>query len=164
MIFKTFILVSLIASYVASDSCVTYNFEEGFSDLFGSYGSCNSLPLWRVNDYKSLALTSPHERSTKFITPETNRISCVSSFNFTMNAGGTIEFNIYMEQTDSLDQVYLIAYHMGPDGIDFVVGMEVVKQQAGWNTVKVTLGGPRTFTGYVSIFMLYNILDGQYLL
>ncbi|XP_022824834.1 uncharacterized protein LOC111355283 [Spodoptera litura] len=152
MVLKTFILFSFFVSCVISDSCVTYNFEEGFNDLFGYYGSCNSFPLWRLSDYKSLPLNTPNEHSTKFITPETSWISCASSFNFTMNAGGSIEFNIYMEQTDSLDQVYLMAYHIGPDGIDFVIGMEVVRHQTGWDTVKMPLGGPRTFTGYVSIF------------
>ncbi|XP_022824831.1 uncharacterized protein LOC111355282 [Spodoptera litura] len=152
MVLKTFIVVSLFVSSVISDSCVTFDFEDGFNDLFGYYGSCNSFPLWHVSDYYSLGLASPDKRSTRFITPETSWISCASSFKFTMNAGGTIEFNIYMEQTDSLDQVYLMAYHIGPDGIDFVIGMEVVSYQDGWETVKMPLGGPRTFTGYVSIF------------
>ncbi|KAH9629763.1 hypothetical protein HF086_009890 [Spodoptera exigua] len=152
MVLKTFILVTLFASYVASDSCVTYDFEEGFNNLFGHYRVCNSMPLWHEGTYNSLNLTSPNVRSTKFISPQPNQISCVSSFNFTMNLGGTIEFNVYLEQKDNLDQFYLIAYHIGPDGIHFIVGMEAVRNQTGWHTVKVPLGGSRSFNGYFSLY------------
>lgn len=148
-------LVTLtFVSCVVCDSCVKYDFEEGFNDLFSDYGVCNTLPLWIVGEYSTLGLTSPFEQSTTFITPLTT-MSCASSHLFTLNAGGRIEFNIYMERTHNNDLIQILVNQELPDGSSFVTGMGIANNVNGWDILKINIVGPNSYQGYVSN-MSYN--------
>lgn len=105
--------------------------------------------------YSDLNLPGQNERSTSFITP-LPALSCVKSFNFPMNVGGTIEVNTYMEATDLCDQIIVIA-HMADDGGDRVTEMALNSAMdphfvSGWLTLTMAVTGwPSKYDGYVSI-------------
>ncbi|KAH9629754.1 hypothetical protein HF086_009881 [Spodoptera exigua] len=110
MILKLLILV-IFVSYVASDLCVKYDFEENYDDILGNYGPCSSdmMSEWILDEYNNLGLNSPHERSTKFITPTRGVLSCWSSFLFTMSPRGTLQVKLYMNSDFNSDFLQILA-------------------------------------------------------
>ncbi|KAH9629752.1 hypothetical protein HF086_009879 [Spodoptera exigua] len=155
MILKVLILLLVFVSFVASDSCVTYNFEKDFDDLFNNYaGLCytgNHLS-WITEQYSNFDLTGPNKLSTKFITPTPgNTMSCTTSFSFTMNAGGTIELEMYAD-SETNHNIQIMVFEEASDG---VVGMANPAPAKGWRTVRIeNLGGKYTFEGFVSIMAM----------
>lgn len=160
MIRRVLILL-IFVTHTVSEVCVRYTFEEDFDELFtNELGiQCVSRPFWIVGTYSNFDLTGPNERSTSFITPLTE-LSCVSSFIFSMTAGGIIEVKIYMEAADdSSDQIVAIANQLDISG-DRVTGMDANSASdpsfvSGWHTLRMTLTGTQTFNGYVSIFVVF---------
>lgn len=155
MVLKRFISLSLLTSFVVSDYCVTYNFEENFNGLFSDYGFCSGMPSWILGEYRNLGLTRPNDLSTKFIRPTPSmHMSCSTSFFFTMHSSGTLEFNIYMDSEFSNDQIQIIVFEMLPGSSVTIAAIAFVSSQTikGWDTVKIPLVGATTFEGYVSIY------------
>ncbi|XP_035447393.2 uncharacterized protein LOC118274121 [Spodoptera frugiperda] len=144
MFLTTLIIVSFLASYVVSDSCVTYNFEENFDILL----SCSNLHPWILGEYSNLNLNSPNERSTKFITPLPNP-SCWSSFPFIMSQNGRIEIKIYMDSENGGANLNIIIFN-DSDGsaAGFGSANSGIK---GWQTINVQLMISTNIKGYISI-------------
>lgn len=150
MVLKIFLVIISLVSWVVSDSCVTYDFEGDFNDSFSNFGICDSMPLWYVGDYSSLGLSGPNSLSTKFIAPHTS-MSCASSFIFTMNAGGTIEVNIYMEPTNDYDHLQVMVKQHQSNGAAIITGMAYLKMVNGWTTARIPIAGPDTYQGYITL-------------
>lgn len=154
MALKIFILLSLLTAYVASDSCVTYDFEENYDNLFSTYGTCYTIqaPSWIIGEYSDLDIASPNERSTKFIKPSANdRANCVASFHLTMHFGGIYEFNFYLDLADDRDNIQIMSFSDEPDTFSAITGIFFVNSGTGWQTVRTTVNGPPSYRGYVSI-------------
>ncbi|KAJ8718619.1 hypothetical protein PYW08_002856 [Mythimna loreyi] len=154
MLCKLLIVFTLV-SHAVSDSCVRYTFEENYNNwLENQWGSvCDNFPFWIAGKYSDLDVTSPNERSNSFITPLSS-LSCVSSFIFTMNFGGTIEVNTFVKATQLTDQITILV-HMHPN-VDTVVGQGSIipldqNFVAGWRNVTMTLIGPPTYEGFINI-------------
>ncbi|XP_022824664.1 cell wall protein DAN4-like [Spodoptera litura] len=152
MFIKTLIITSFLTTYVVSDSCVTYNFEENFDDTAGSYGICSSgWSAWILDEYSNLNLDGPDERSTKFITPRRDAsTSCWSSSVFTISPGGTLDVKIYMDSEDSGGSIDLFVFY---DGTNTIAGIGFVNSQTikGWYTMNVPLSTSSTIKAYISI-------------
>ncbi|XP_022824665.1 uncharacterized protein LOC111355145 [Spodoptera litura] len=150
MVLKILFVIASLVSYVVSDSCVTYDFEGEFDNSFSSYGVCESMPMWYVGDYSTVGLTSPSGLSTKFVSPHSS-MSCASSFLFTMNAGGIVEVNLYMEPTSANDHLQILVQQELSGGVAFITGMKFLNTVNGWITAQITLAGPEVYQGYISI-------------
>ncbi|KAJ8718620.1 hypothetical protein PYW08_002857 [Mythimna loreyi] len=157
MLCKLLIVFTLV-SHAVSDSCVRYTFEENYNDwLEHPWGSvCDHYPAWLAGKYSELNVTGQNERSNSFITPPSSGVlSCVSSFIFTMNFGGTIEVNTYMKATQTTDQIIVLVYKYTSTG-DLVVGQGLntpfdANFVEGWYNLRIPLTGPPTYEGFISI-------------
>lgn len=135
--------------------CVTYNFENNFNELFNDErGFCTSFSEWNLNEYVSISLDSPNSDSQNFISPQA-QISCTSSFNFNVVAGGTIEVNVYMEARSSSDQIAIIVNQILDDNNDAVTGSFVLSPLLndyvdGWQVLTIDLAGGSSYTAYIS--------------
>ncbi|KAH9629762.1 hypothetical protein HF086_009889 [Spodoptera exigua] len=78
-------------------------------------------------------------------------MSCASSFLFTLNAGGTVEVNLYMEPTDVNDHIQILVQQEISVGEDYITGMKFLNSVNGWYTAQITLAGPDVYQGYISI-------------
>ncbi|XP_022824547.1 uncharacterized protein LOC111355055 [Spodoptera litura] len=152
MFLTTLIITTLLTSYVVSDTCVTYNFEENFDDIVGSYGICSGIPAWVLDEYSRVSLNSPDERSTKFITPtRASTASCWSSFVFTVDPGSKLQLKTYMDLEDRDGgniNVFVVV-----DGTGIMVGMDAVNSAniKGWYTWDVPLFPSVSTQVYISI-------------
>ncbi|XP_050551902.1 uncharacterized protein LOC118271309 [Spodoptera frugiperda] len=154
MIVKAFTLLILV-SYAIGELCVNYDFEQGFYELFSDNGVCHSLPLWFIGKYEDLNMIGENG-STTFITPSSqSSASCASSFVFSMNSGGTIEVDIYMERSDVNDQIQVFVSQVVAGGGSFVrakaeSGVSGYSAN-GTQTLKITLNGTDNYEGFISI-------------
>lgn len=83
---------------VLGESCITYNFENDFNQLFDfGKGICVDMKPWIQSNYSLIDIEKPHTFSESFITPDVSQ-SCVStSFTISTAAHGKLEVNVYME-------------------------------------------------------------------
>ncbi|KAH9629761.1 hypothetical protein HF086_009888 [Spodoptera exigua] len=159
MVLKILIIIaSLLSPYVVSDTCVTYDFEENFDDIIGNHGICsdNMMSEWILDEYNNLGLNSPHERSTKFISPTRGVLSCWSSFLFTMSQRGTLQVKLYMTSDFNSDFLQILVF----SAEEYVSGMYSVTSSnvKGWYTANLPLeGNPAVYRGYVSHIFTYII-------
>ncbi|XP_022824707.1 platelet glycoprotein Ib alpha chain-like [Spodoptera litura] len=147
----TLIIASFLTSYVVSDSCVTYNFEENLNDIVGGYGLCSGIPAWVLDEYSNLNLDSPDERSTKFITPPRDgNTKCWSSSVFTISPGGTLEVKLYIN-SDTMATVDVI---VAGEDTTHLTGYRQLNSQdiKGWYLIDLPLYPSSTIKAYISIF------------
>ncbi|XP_013149086.1 PREDICTED: uncharacterized protein LOC106111514 [Papilio polytes] len=143
--------------------CVTYPFEEEFDIQFSSVYKCPEK--WKLGNYNTILLKSPHVLSRTFISP-TNLLSCVVSYKFPMNATGIVEVNLYMDTVSSNDFISIEIYSAA-SGSDTVVGEKTISPlspdfEIGWKTVEIPLSGLGAFNGY--IFLKGKTNDGSVVL
>lgn len=98
-VISAIIIIYLYTSVENYESpCVVYNFEENFDSwshdpqaiciIIGTY--------WNWEYYRDFHITPPNARSTKFITPASEELSCVTIFPI-LFTNGLLEINIYSE-------------------------------------------------------------------
>lgn len=157
MILKVLIFVIFVSFVVSDDSCVKYNFEENFNDLFSNNGPLcknhDSTKPWIIGEYSNLDINGPNKLSTKFITPSPgSTASCMSTFPFKIYKGGTIEIEMYTE-SEINHFIQIVVY-------DKTYGQEFDKENPvpakGWRTVSLETNlGPNTYEGYVSTVYIF---------
>lgn len=157
MILKVLIFVIFVSFVVSDDSCVKYNFEENFNDLFSNNGAlCNQhiTERWIIGEYSNLDINRPNNLSTKFITPSPgSTVSCMSTFPFKIYKGGVIEFEMYTES--EINHFIQIVVYDKTNGQEF--DKENPVPAKGWRTVGLKTNlGPNTYEGYVSTVYSYS--------
>lgn len=156
--FDLFLIITL-STFVDCKSCVVYNFERDFENLFTNNSTlCSNFQPWEVGNYTDIDFERPHEGSKKFIYPNT-ALSCVTSFAFPMEINGVIEVKLYIESKSPNDFVSIIVNAINPSGIDTAVANYVYNSgQAdfsdGWHVLRMTTIGAGSFDGYVSLLHL----------
>lgn len=147
------IVIFILIISVCSEDCLRYTFEEDFGTLFSNEsGLCGGMQFWELRSYSSISMDRPHEYSHLFISPRES-LSCVSSFNFNMLAGGTVEVNIYMDGASRNDQISLLVQHNSTGAVAGNTANSALDPNfvRGWHTLRVSLTGNGIFTGYVSV-------------
>lgn len=157
---REFVVLLILVSYIYGDNCVRYTFEEDFYELFHTDSAlCDSRVPWLLERYKNTELTSPHVRSTKYISPQ-EITSCVSSFIFPMRFGGIVEVNAFIGMTDTQDALTITASTIINDSEQTAGTITITPKQHDhkpeWQTLRITLMGTddEVFDGYVSVFRL----------
>ncbi|XP_048484393.1 uncharacterized protein LOC105398412 [Plutella xylostella] len=151
----TFALLICVSSYVNSQECVTYNFEENFDEFFSSCGDNNEL--WSTGFYEDLGIESPHPLSTTFIKPGQNGLSCVSSDTFPVRADGKFEIQAYMKSASINDQIIVIVYGEQEEENDATLGVAVLSAAVDGESgdgfynfeVNWSVSGDKMYNGYV---------------
>lgn len=133
-----FILLMFSKSYC--EECITYDFEEGFDEIFTPESSyiCREMRIstpWTKNNYSSIGLESPHPSSTIFITPSnlsSGLTSCVSSFEF-VTRRGILELTVYQKNLGPNDFINILISLDGAMTSYFPDWVE------GWNNLRLTI-------------------------
>ncbi|XP_013169639.1 PREDICTED: uncharacterized protein PB18E9.04c-like, partial [Papilio xuthus] len=134
---------------VNNDDCVTYRFEEVFYSHFSPlFETCRKQ--WKLGNYNSIPLESPHLLSRTFISP-TNLLSCSISYEIPMSASGIVEVNLYMQPKSRNDNITIKVYKVAK-ALNTIVGAKTISPRSkdfksGWETVKISLSGFGTFMG-----------------
>lgn len=150
-----FIVLVLHGSVNTSDICLTFDFEGGLDGFFtNDAGICVGMDMWVERNYTSVPVESPHESSTRHIAP-TSGLSCMNSFAFEMGPTGVIEVNVYMESSNFMDQVMILAHEIVVGGNDGTVGNTILTPSSpgfvnGWHVLRIPTSSSGLFTGYVS--------------
>nr|XP_021181869.2 uncharacterized protein LOC110370405 [Helicoverpa armigera] len=145
----------LAISAIKCENCVTYDFGSNFYDSFNNGNTlCAGMATWRLGNYSSLELQSPHHDTDLFITPDEN-LSCVSSYGFEMKSSGILEVYVYMESTSTRDQIVVLANEVAKSGNNVVTGTSILTPLKkdyfdGWHVLRIDLFGTGIFSGYVS--------------
>lgn len=145
---------SMLFIYGMCNGCVRYTFENDFGLLFtNEIGICGGMPFWQIGTYSSIPIERPHEDSYSFISPMPS-LSCVSSFSFSMLAGGTVEVNIYMDGVSPNDQITLVVQQNATGAVAASTIYSALDPYfiRGWHILTVNLTGSGNFYGYVSNF------------
>lgn len=153
-----FIFFILILHGVLSDDCIKYTFDEDFWDLFVySRTPCsdgqglNTFASWYHESYANSTVRPPNEKSEWFISPSTS-LSCISSFPFWIEPGGTVEVNVYIDSMIADDHLTIIVHKIS-DGVDPVVGTSQLFNvfDKRWHVIRIpNLSSIIPFHGYVS--------------
>ncbi|XP_045775579.1 uncharacterized protein LOC123874350 isoform X1 [Maniola jurtina] len=145
------VLLIFVCSYVICEDCVTVDFENGFEDFTSNHGVCLGLSPWDVIQYSSVDIDSPHVKSTRLITPQAG-ISCVSSFKFTVTAGGILEVNVYMISGSPFDHISARVFQSTVGTEDVLIGtaFHISNSYPDWETINMTIHGNGSFEGYVT--------------
>ncbi|KAJ2949497.1 hypothetical protein O0L34_g15420 [Tuta absoluta] len=141
----------------SGDTCVTYDFEENFEEIFSYSRMCTNTPAageWTLGNYSLTSIELPHPDSHYFISPGTI-MSCTSSFTFLMSNGGTFEVNVYMDTTEASNQLLTFVNEVVEGGDDRSVATiplnsNLPNYEKGWNTLTANLSGTGTYLGYVT--------------
>ncbi|XP_075979722.1 uncharacterized protein LOC142978951 [Anticarsia gemmatalis] len=143
----------------APTECITYDFETKFEEVFNSNrGLCTGFSEWKLLEYYTIPLDNPTSDSKQFIAPQSN-ISCVSSFPFKAESGGTIEVNVYMESQSDSDQIAVLVNQIFDENNDAVTGSVVLTPLLpnyvdGWQVLRIELSGHTAYDGYISFLGL----------
>ncbi|CAG9133211.1 unnamed protein product [Plutella xylostella] len=153
----TFALLICVSSYVKSQECLTYNFEENFYEFFSSCG--DDSEIWSTGFYEDLGIESPHPLSTTFIKPGQNgqRPSCVSSGTFPVRADGKFEIQAYMKSASGTEQIIVIVFGEQEEENDATLGVAVLSAAVdgvsgdGFYNFEVnwSVSGDKMYNGYV---------------
>ncbi|CAH2228659.1 jg1500, partial [Pararge aegeria aegeria] len=147
-----FLLLSVI-NFALCQDCVIENFEYNYeSDFNNNYGSCSGYLRWSIKQYSSLqySIKSPHLGSTRFVTVQ-SPLRCISSFNFTMTGGGTIEVNRYMTTRHYENEMSVLVFRIADAGTVEIVAEHhsfMIDFVPGWQTLTLSIPGLSSFTGY----------------
>ncbi|KAG7300356.1 hypothetical protein JYU34_015956 [Plutella xylostella] len=152
-------LLICVSSYVNSQECLTYNFEENFYEFFSSCG--DDSEIWSTGFYEDLGIESPHPLSTTFIKPGQNgqRPSCVSSGTFPVRADGKFEIQAYMKSASGTEQIIVIVFGEQEEENDATLGVAVLSADVdgvsgdGFYNFEVnwSVSGDKMYNGYVSL-------------
>ncbi|CAH0687692.1 unnamed protein product [Spodoptera exigua] len=156
MEYNKIIFISLLAiSLTKCDNCVTNDFGLNFYDSFTNGNPvCAGMATWSLGNYSVAGVESPHQETDLFITPDEN-LSCISSYDFEMTAGGILEIYVYMDSKSQRDQIVALANEVSSTGKTIVTGTEILTPLNpdyfnGWHVLRLHLISNGIFSGYVS--------------
>lgn len=150
--YKLIFLFVLVCTCLASEDCVTYNFENGIENFTNDRDICYGMTMWYIENYSEVSIDPFHPQSTKFASP-LPQTSCMASPMFQMGFGGTVEINFYVKpNTKQLNiNTFLIEYLENER--DATVNSQELSFTGGWQAVNYTVLS--SYLGYVSKFIIY---------
>ncbi|KAM3959909.1 uncharacterized protein ACR2FA_006051 [Aphomia sociella] len=149
---------------LAEKGCISYDFEDGLNTFITDHEVCSdseSFGNWTLGLYDSISIPQPHPHSNSFITPAvTSPLSaCISSLVFGMEAGGTVEVNVYIQPEDASNIIN--AFIIGPFAKTSVLASVTARYSTGWTTIQLNV--PVTCTS-CSIVLMGTVDDNITLL
>lgn len=152
---KIIFILLLAISATKCDNCVTNDFGLNFYNSFTNDNPvCAGMATWSLGNYSVAGINSPNAETDSFITPDEN-LSCISSYDFEMTAGGILEIYVYMDSKSQRDQIVALANEVSNTGKTIVTGSEILTPLNpayfnGWHVLRLRLSSNGVFSGYVS--------------